>query len=656
MDFSTRQIARHLTLMDHDHWCSIPIEEFYHKAFEKGDKDVRTPNLQKYIRRFNDVTNWVVATVLQAQRKKDRVNVIVKFIRIMYELKLIKNFNGMMAIFGALNMIPIQKLKKTWKDLPKKANDMLKAVGDILPSTGNMKAYREIIRDAAPPALPFSGFMLTDLIYAEEMQTFASTTDIRALDDFASLSPRSASSDSSESPAPPASPHTPHTPRAASSSPPAAAAPIAAGAGEASASPAASPRGDSDQKSASYINWKKMSQISNVFSDVVRFQRTRFPFLEVKEIAEFVSDLSKHSWILTEDEMMDMANRLEGNEEPNRDASPNSIKEAKKKAAGKKTMVPAQFEDIGRDPNVFHEFAKHLRSRFNEENLLFWDACSKFRSGEYKDAAEKKKKAQEVFSKFVSGDSFDGQFVVGLDSALVRILRKDLSAADTDVSLFDKAMQTVEFSVLRPSFNEFQPTAPLTASSGSTRRESAPNAFQRQNSTTGSIGDSPSKTVSKKTLTTKPSFAEPPSPLTKKDRGQSRKDMFGSGDENKARVFEELQRDSSMLKAFLPFLEARFAGENLVFWEAVYKYKWLIDHDDKTEAKARAQEIYAKYVTGDLEDGKFAVGFSNPVAKDLKRRLDKGELTQSLFDTAMTEVEQISLRPAFADFIKTYKP
>jgi hypothetical protein len=658
LDFSTRQLARHLTLVDHEQWSSIRIEEFYHKAFEKSDKEQRTPNLQKYIKRFNDVTNWVVAAVLQAQKRKDRVNVIVKFVRLMFELKSIKNFNGMMAIFGALNMIPIQKLKKTWKDVPKKAMDLMKAVGDILPSTGNMKAYRETIRDAAPPALPFSGFMLTDLIYAEEMSTWANPSEIRSLDDFQSLSPRSTSSDSSDAAAavassalavPTPSPTTTDT-AAATDIPPAS--PVVS-----PRSPPVSPR----EEPGKYINWKKMQQMSSVFNDIIRFQRTRFPYLEVKEIAEYVSDLSKHSWLLTEDEMLEIANRLEGTE-PATDSAPNSpaknddlIGRLKKKSSNRKAMVQATFEDIPRDPNVFHEFAKYLRGRFNEENLLFWDACYKFKQGEYKDQTEKKKKAQEVFSKFVSGDTFDGQFVVGLDAAIVRTLRKSLGDDEIDSALFEKAAQTVEFSVLRPAFNEFAPTAPMTTGSAP-RQASSSNLFRRDSNI--SVGsDSPSRISSKKTLKTSSSTIDPP------PAGSPKKDMRSGGKKDGASdasggplSFDDLQRDSNLLKAFHPFLESRFASENLVFWEAVYKYKWLIDHDDKTEAKARADSIYTKFVTGSSDGGKFAVGLSNPVAKEIKRRLDRGELTPALFDTAMTEVEQVALRPAFQDFIKSYKP
>eukprot|EP01122_Echinamoeba_exundans_P009634 TRINITY_DN3451_c0_g1_i1.p1 TRINITY_DN3451_c0_g1~~TRINITY_DN3451_c0_g1_i1.p1 ORF type:complete len:1302 (-),score=280.44 TRINITY_DN3451_c0_g1_i1:19-3480(-) len=670
-DFSTRQLARHLTLVDHELWSSIKIEEFYHKAFEKGDKEQRTPNLQKYIKRFNDVTNWVVAAILQAQKRKDRVNVIVKFIRLMYELKTIKNFNGMMAVFGALNMIAIQKLKKTWKDVPKKAMDLMRAVGDILPSTGNMKAYRDTIRDAAPPALPFSGFMLTDLIYAEEMSTWSNPSEIRALDDFQSLSPRSMSSDSSEGAAAAASATSGTSPStstlASTASTASASTDTAAAVAAPPASPPVSPRSPPTsprEEPGKYINWKKMQHLSSVFNDIIRFQRTRFPYLEVKEIAEYVSDLSKHSWLLTEDEMMEIANRLEGTE-PATDSAPNSpaknddlIGRLKKKSSNRKAMVQSTFEDVPRDPNVFHEFAKYLRGRFNEENLLFWDACYKFKQGEYKDQAEKKKKAQEVFSKFVSGDTFDGQFVVGLDAAIVRTLRKSLGEEEIDSSLFEKAAQTVEFSVLRPAFNEFGPNAPMTMGSAA-RQPSSSNLFRRDSAI--SVGsDSPSRISSKKTLKTSSSSIDPPAAASpKKDlKSASKKDLNAgaTSDAGGPLSFDDLQRDSNLLKAFHPFLEARFAAENLVFWEAVYKYKWLIDHDDKTEAKARADSIYTKFITGSSDGGKFAVGLSNPVAKEIKRRLDRGELTPALFDTAMTEVEQVALRPAFQDFIKTYKP
>ena len=99
---------------------------------------------------------------------------------------------GVMAVYSALNITPIQRLHETWKLLPNKHAVILKTVGmylptspssltltplfflfifadlllgDLMGSSQNYKNYREHARSAVRPFIPFQLIYLSDLTF-----------------------------------------------------------------------------------------------------------------------------------------------------------------------------------------------------------------------------------------------------------------------------------------------------------------------------------------------------------------------------------------------------------------------------------------------------------------------------------------------------------
>jgi hypothetical protein len=504
------------------------MDEFYHAVFAGKDKDKLAPNIARYIKRFNDVSAWVASSIVLAPKKKQRANILSKFIQVMDELRRIRNFNGMMAFYSALNLGAIQRLKKTWREVPSKVMSVYNAVAKFMDSAQNYKTYKDFLRVADPPSIPYMGFILSDLVYSEEYSTWYEV-DTAALAESPALlaaylvppstltntgttNPTTTATDS----APPLGSNNnglegsddsdavdaqqPTLPLIPYSDSPSSPHDNATDSGLTNSliedsvggdSPATSDRdrGDSSAglqipSSPRYVSWAKMSLLASSFGDILRFQRTRFNFLEVKEIAEYVCDLTKHSWSLSDNELNEMSKNIEpdgsgpidGSTGPDYvdgvrsqlsnsslSSSSNSIDSPSKnkgKKRGTNTVKKVVvYEDLPRDPALFDDFRKHLVSRFNSENLLFWEAVYKFKSqSNFNDYPEVKKRAEEIVAKFITGKLHNSEFVVGINPTVSREIRKTMDADEITPILFDRALEEVEHVTLKPSFNEYLKT------------------------------------------------------------------------------------------------------------------------------------------------------------------------------------------------------
>lgn len=69
---------------------------------------------------------------------------------------------------SALGTAPILRLNRTVSQLPKKTQDLLESMRDLIASTKNFSRYREALHAAQPPCIPFLGVYLTDLTFIED--------------------------------------------------------------------------------------------------------------------------------------------------------------------------------------------------------------------------------------------------------------------------------------------------------------------------------------------------------------------------------------------------------------------------------------------------------------------------------------------------------
>jgi len=221
---------------------------------------------------------------------------------------------------------------------------------------------------------------------------------------------------------------------------------------------------------ARFVNWIKMTMLAHTFGDILRFQRTPFVFPDQKpEVAEFVGDLSRHSWFLSELELAEMSKNIEPDQvdtpglATDSSASPSAKDKSRtkasgpKKATGKKT---AQYEDLTRDQALFNKFKEYLAQRFNAENLLFFEAVNRFKNLDFSQHGEVRVRADDINKKFITGDANNAEFVIGINPSNARDIKKFLANNEITPLLFDRALEEVEHVTLKPSFADFIRTLP----------------------------------------------------------------------------------------------------------------------------------------------------------------------------------------------------
>jgi len=118
--------------------------------------------------RFNQVSYWVSSEVVMQTDLKKRQTLLKKFITIAEQMKEIGNFNGLMEIIGGLNSMPVHRLKSSWEQVPKNLTDSFAQLNLLMDNINNYSNYRNAIKNANLPALPYLGVYLRDVIFLDE--------------------------------------------------------------------------------------------------------------------------------------------------------------------------------------------------------------------------------------------------------------------------------------------------------------------------------------------------------------------------------------------------------------------------------------------------------------------------------------------------------
>jgi hypothetical protein len=72
-------------------------------AFFFSQLGTYTLSVLAMIDRFNYVSGWVATQVCFTEKPRDRIKLVAKLISVAYQLKILNNFNGLMAVVSGLN-------------------------------------------------------------------------------------------------------------------------------------------------------------------------------------------------------------------------------------------------------------------------------------------------------------------------------------------------------------------------------------------------------------------------------------------------------------------------------------------------------------------------------------------------------------------------
>lgn len=175
-------IARLLTCLDGELFSKLQPQEFLGQAAIKDPSSAAT--LVALTRRFNQVCDWVVASVLGVDIREERARTIEMMIKVAQTCYSLRNFNGVSQIVTALKSAAVWRLKDTWKLLPSIVRKVFRALEKIIKPDNNRRHYRNLLKgipknrrkqefaldieEASTPCLPILGVFVGDIVSEEE--------------------------------------------------------------------------------------------------------------------------------------------------------------------------------------------------------------------------------------------------------------------------------------------------------------------------------------------------------------------------------------------------------------------------------------------------------------------------------------------------------
>ncbi|KAJ7317636.1 hypothetical protein JRQ81_003798 [Phrynocephalus forsythii] len=170
LDFiSSKDLASHLTEHDWNLFKSIhQVELIYYIFGPRKFPSATTANLERFLRRFNELQFWVTTEVCLCLDVVKRAQLLRKFIKIAAHLKDQKNLNSFFAVMFGLSHSAISRLSRTWEKLPHKTRKLYGTMERMLDPSWNHRVYRLAIAKLAPPMIPFMPLLLKDMTFIHE--------------------------------------------------------------------------------------------------------------------------------------------------------------------------------------------------------------------------------------------------------------------------------------------------------------------------------------------------------------------------------------------------------------------------------------------------------------------------------------------------------
>ncbi|KAK3697424.1 hypothetical protein QZH41_019237, partial [Actinostola sp. cb2023] len=169
-----KELARQITIIDHEYFCAVTADDIQKKvAMGTGKKRQvdQEPRLlvERVADRFNQLSTWVVASILTEESPEKRAEMFVNFIETAKQCLEFRNFNAVMAIVAAaLGSAPIRRLSRTTEFIPKEVLELHSKFEMLMDPKDNYKRYRTTLRSSPTPAVPYCGIYMKDLTFIAE--------------------------------------------------------------------------------------------------------------------------------------------------------------------------------------------------------------------------------------------------------------------------------------------------------------------------------------------------------------------------------------------------------------------------------------------------------------------------------------------------------
>uniref|UniRef100_UPI003AAB3ACE rap guanine nucleotide exchange factor 3 n=1 Tax=Centroberyx gerrardi TaxID=166262 RepID=UPI003AAB3ACE len=165
----SKDIASQLTNYDWELFTAMHEVELVYYIFGRHKFPfATTANLERCVRRFNEVQHWVVTELCLCEDLVKRAVLLKKFIKMAAVLKEQKNLNSFFAVMFGLSNSAVQRLYKTWERIPSKTKRVYCAYERLMDPSRNHRAYRLAVAKLSPPYIPFMPLLLKDMTFIHE--------------------------------------------------------------------------------------------------------------------------------------------------------------------------------------------------------------------------------------------------------------------------------------------------------------------------------------------------------------------------------------------------------------------------------------------------------------------------------------------------------
>jgi len=168
LQFHPLEFARQITLVQSEMFRKIPYHEFLNNGWMKKEKDKLTPCLLALIHSSQRLFGFVQTSILVEKRVEYRALFLHYFLIVAEEMRKLSNFEGMKAVFSALQSTSIYRLKDSWDSITAEDKEIETKLAGLCDQEKNFSKLREVMKIAVAPCLPFVGSTLSDLVFTDD--------------------------------------------------------------------------------------------------------------------------------------------------------------------------------------------------------------------------------------------------------------------------------------------------------------------------------------------------------------------------------------------------------------------------------------------------------------------------------------------------------
>ena len=172
-DYSEEEIAISLTSIGYKLICNINIDELLNSNFSKKDRYIKSPNVLKFIERFDKLNLFIIEDICSYDEPKRRAEAITKWVKIAEQCKNLYNYNDTLVINTCFSNYLMRRLVLTWKKIPKST---IKKMNELKNFCSYKNCYlnirKEIVNRRGRFYVPYLGILLKEIVNLDEKSKY----------------------------------------------------------------------------------------------------------------------------------------------------------------------------------------------------------------------------------------------------------------------------------------------------------------------------------------------------------------------------------------------------------------------------------------------------------------------------------------------------